>query len=43
MFKELLAAFAVSIIIASPSFAMAKEGCGGACNVCHTLTRKRSR
>jgi thiol:disulfide interchange protein DsbC len=40
MFKELLAALAVSIIIASPSFAMAKEGCGGACNVCHSLTEK---
>jgi len=40
MFKELLAAFAISIIIASPSFAMAKDGCGGACNVCHTLTEK---
>ncbi len=40
MFKELLIALAVSIILASPSFAMAKEGCGGACNVCHTLTTK---
>ncbi len=40
MFKELLAAFAVSIIVTSPSFAMAKEGCGGACNACHTLTQK---
>lgn len=40
MFKELLAAFAVSIIVTSPSFAMAKEGCGGACNVCHSLTEK---
>lgn len=42
MFKELLTAFAVSIIIASPSFAMAKDGCGGACNVCHTLTEKEA-
>jgi thiol:disulfide interchange protein DsbC len=40
MFKQILAALAVSVIIASPSFAMAKEGCGGACNVCHTLTVK---
>lgn len=40
MFKELLATLAVSIIIASPSFAMAKEGCGGECTSCHTLTDK---
>ena len=40
MFKELLAAFAVSIIISTPSFAMAKEGCGGECTSCHTLTEK---
>ena len=40
MFKELLTALAISVIVASPSFAMAKEGCGGACNVCHTLTEK---
>jgi len=40
MFRELLIASAVSIIIASPSFAMAKDGCGGACNSCHTLSEK---
>ena len=40
MFKKLFAAFAVSIIIASPSFAMAKEGCGGECTSCHSLTEK---
>jgi len=40
MLKELFAALAVSIIITTPSFAMAKEGCGGACNVCHSLTEK---
>jgi len=40
MFKELLIALAISIILASPSYAMAKDGCGGACNVCHTLTEK---
>ena len=40
MFKELILTVAVSLIIASPSFAMAKEGCGGACNVCHTLSEK---
>jgi thiol:disulfide interchange protein DsbC len=42
MLKELFAALAVSIIIATPSFAMAKEGCGGACNVCHSLTEKEA-
>ena len=40
MFKELIFTLAISIIIASPSFAMAKDGCGGACNACHTLTVK---
>ena len=40
MFKELLTTLAVSVIIASPSFAMAKEGCGGECTSCHTLTEK---
>ncbi len=40
MLKELLASLVVSLIIASPSFAMAKEGCGGVCSTCHTLTEK---
>jgi thiol:disulfide interchange protein DsbC len=40
MFKELLIALAVSIIVASPSFAMAKDGCSGLCSACHTLTEK---
>jgi thiol:disulfide interchange protein DsbC len=40
MFKELIITLAVSLIIAAPSFAMAKDGCGGACNVCHSLTEK---
>ena len=40
MFKELLTTLAVSVIITSPSFAMAKEGCGGECTSCHTLTEK---
>lgn len=40
MFKELLTALAISVIVASPSFAMAKEGCGGECTSCHTLTEK---
>jgi len=42
MFKELLTTLAVSVIIASPSFAMAKEGCGGECTSCHTLTEKEA-
>jgi len=40
MFKELLTALIISLIIASPSFAMAKEGCGGECTSCHSLTEK---
>ena len=40
MFKELILAAVLSLIIASPSFAMAKEGCGGLCSACHTLTDK---
>lgn len=42
MFKELIITLAISVIVASPSFAMAKEGCGGACNACHTLTEKEA-
>jgi len=42
MFKELLTTLAVSVIIASPSFAMDKEGCGGECTSCHTLTEKEA-
>lgn len=38
MLKELCIAVAVTTIIASSSFAMAKEGCGGECASCHTLT-----
>jgi thiol:disulfide interchange protein DsbC len=38
MLKELCIAVAVTIIIASSSYAMAKEGCGGECASCHTLT-----
>jgi thiol:disulfide interchange protein DsbC len=40
MFKELIFTLALLLIVASPSFAMAKEGCGGACNVCHKLSEK---
>ena len=42
MFKELITAVAVSLIVASPSFAMAKEGCGGVCATCHSLTEKEA-
>ena len=38
MLKELCIAVTVTIIIASSSYAMAKEGCGGDCASCHTLT-----
>jgi len=38
MFKELLICLFVSLIVASPSFAMAKEGCGGECASCHKLS-----
>ena len=40
MFKELLICLFVSLIVTSPSFAMAKEGCGGVCASCHSLTEK---
>ncbi|GAC1452673.1 MAG: DsbC family protein [Desulfuromonadaceae bacterium] len=42
MFKELLICLFVSLIVASPSFAMAKEGCGGECASCHSLTEKEA-
>lgn len=38
MLKELCIAIAVTTIIASSSYAMAKEGCGGECASCHNLT-----
>jgi len=38
MFKELIFSLALSVIIASPSFAMAKDNCGGDCTSCHSLT-----
>jgi thiol:disulfide interchange protein DsbC len=40
MFKELILTVAVSLIVASPSFAMAKDGCVGECTSCHSLTVK---
>lgn len=42
MLKEILIALAVSVTIASPSFAMAKDGCGGDCMVCHKLSVKEA-
>jgi thiol:disulfide interchange protein DsbC len=42
MIKELCIATAVSVVLASSSYAMAKEGCGGVCNTCHTLTEKEA-
>jgi thiol:disulfide interchange protein DsbC len=42
MLRELFAAFAVTIIISAPSYAMAKDGCGGDCMVCHKLTEKEA-
>jgi thiol:disulfide interchange protein DsbC len=42
MLKELLIGLFVSLIVTSPSFAMAKEGCGGDCASCHSLTEKEA-
>ncbi len=42
MFKELCIATAVIVILASSSYAMAKEGCGGVCSACHILTEKEA-
>src|SRR5450830_1792720 len=39
---KLLFCFFVSLIITSPSFAMDKEGCGGVCASCHSLTEKEA-
>lgn len=38
MLKELCLAVTVTTLLLSSSFAMAKEGCGGDCTSCHTLT-----
>lgn len=38
MLKELCIAVVVTIILASSSFAMAKDGCSGDCISCHTLS-----
>jgi thiol:disulfide interchange protein DsbC len=42
MLKEMLIGLVVSLLVASPSFAMAKEGCGGVCATCHSLTEKEA-
>lgn len=42
MLKELLVCLFVSMIVAAPSFAMSKEGCGGVCATCHSLTEKEA-
>jgi len=42
MLKELFVAVVVTVAIASPSFAMAKDGCGGDCMICHKLTEKEA-
>jgi thiol:disulfide interchange protein DsbC len=42
MLKELLVCLFVSLIVTSPSFAMDKEGCGGECASCHSLTEKEA-
>ncbi|MBI5483287.1 MAG: DsbC family protein [Deltaproteobacteria bacterium] len=38
MLKELCIAVSVTIVLASSSYAMAKDGCSGDCTSCHTLT-----
>jgi thiol:disulfide interchange protein DsbC len=40
MLRESIIALAASLVIASSSFAMAKEGCGGECASCHKLTQQ---
>lgn len=42
MLKELCIAIAVTIILVSSSFAMAKDGCSGDCISCHTLTTQEA-
>lgn len=42
MLKELSVALAFSVIVSSPSFAMAKDGCSGDCVSCHSLTVKEA-
>lgn len=42
MLKELLIALAISCVVATPSFAMAKDGCSNDCTSCHNLTVKEA-
>ncbi len=42
MIKELFITVAVLAVFTSPSFGMAKDGCGAACNTCHSLTTKEA-
>lgn len=42
MFKELVVCLFITLMITSPSFAMAKEGCGGVCASCHSLSEKEA-
>ncbi|HIJ80492.1 MAG TPA: DsbC family protein [Desulfuromonadales bacterium] len=42
MLKEFCIAIAVTVLVATSSFAMAKEGCGGDCTSCHSLTPKEA-
>lgn len=42
MLKELCIATVVSVILATSSYAMAKEGCGGVCTTCHSLSEKEA-
>ena len=42
MLKVLSVCLFISLIVTSPSFAMAKDGCGGVCASCHSLTEKEA-
>ncbi|HEX9078547.1 MAG TPA: DsbC family protein, partial [Desulfuromonadaceae bacterium] len=42
MLKEFLVALAVTATITAPAFAMAKDGCGGDCMLCHKLSDKEA-
>ena len=42
MLNKLILGLAVCVIFAAPSFAMAKEGCGGTCTACHSLSVKEA-
>lgn len=42
MLKEICNAVAVTLMIVSSSYAMAKDGCSGNCTSCHTLTTQEA-